>query len=103
MTLVGANVWSNFSYGYRNDTPSGWLLSPDRKIIILFELCKSSAKSDIKIFEHTYYTNQFGEPIAIKHSSKTSLDDAWNKWHDLQLKDWTFEEFELPETASLEI
>ena len=101
MTLGVENVWSNFSYGYRNDTPSGWLLSPDRKIIILFELCKKSATNNIKIFVHTYYTNQYGEPIAIKHSSKTSLDDAWNQWHDLQLKDWTFEEFELPETVSL--
>ena len=28
MTLGGANVWSNFSYGYRNESPSGWLLNP---------------------------------------------------------------------------
>ena len=27
------------------------------------------------------------------------LDDAWDKWHDLQLEGWTFEELELPESA----
>ena len=34
MTLGGANVWTNFSYGYRNESPSGWLLSPDRSRLI---------------------------------------------------------------------
>ena len=96
MTLGGSNVWTNFSYGYRNDTPSGWLLNPQRDKIILFELCKKSPRSNIKIFVHTYYTNHFGEPMARKSSSKMSLDDAWDKWHDLQLRSWTFEEFELP-------
>ena len=24
MTLGGANVWTNFSYGYRNESPSGF-------------------------------------------------------------------------------
>jgi len=27
-----------------------------------------------------------------------NLDDAWDKWHDLQLEGWTFEELELPES-----
>ena len=37
MTLGGANVWTNFSYGYRNESPSGWLLSQDRSRLILFK------------------------------------------------------------------
>jgi len=27
------------------------------------------------------------------------LDNAWDKWHDLQLEGWSFEELELPESA----
>ena len=27
------------------------------------------------------------------------LNDAWDKWHDLKLEGWTFEELELPESA----
>ena len=49
MTLGGANVWSNFSYGYRIDNPSGWLLNPEGSKIILFELCKKSARKNLKI------------------------------------------------------
>ena len=37
MTLGGANVWSNFSYGSRNEPPSGWLLNPGRSKLILFK------------------------------------------------------------------
>tara|TARA_B100000073_G_scaffold338509_1_gene335720 strand:- start:147 stop:437 length:291 start_codon:yes stop_codon:yes gene_type:complete len=96
MSLAESKSWSNFSYGYRNDVPNGWLLNPERTRIILFELSKRSSASPIKILTHTYYTNSFGEPVKIKSSSQMSLDDAWNKWHDLQLKDWTFEEYELP-------
>ena len=51
------------------------------------------------IFAHTYYSNDLGEPTSIKSSSQMHLDDAWDKWHDLQLEGWTFEELELPESA----
>ncbi len=99
MVLGGASVWTSFSYGYRNDSPNGWLLSPDRSNLILFERNKKSPKHTIRIFAHTYYANDIGEPMAIKSSSQMLLDDAWNKWHDLQLQGWTFEELELPESA----
>ena len=99
MTLGGANVWTNFSYGYRNESPSGWLLSPDRSRLILFAMNKKSTKNNLRIFTHTYYSNYSGEPLALKSSSQMPLDSAWNKWHDLQLEGWTFEELELPESA----
>ena len=98
MNLLEANSWSNFSYGYRNDTPSGWLLNHERTRLILFEKNKNSANDNIKILVHTFYVNHLGEPAGIKSSRQMGLDDAWDKWHDLQLKDWTFEEYELPET-----
>ena len=99
MTLGGANVWSNFSYGYRNESPSGWLLNPDRSRLILFTRNKRSTRNNIRIFIHTYYANDLGEPSAIKSSSQMHLDNAWDKWHDLQLEGWTFEELELPEST----
>ena len=99
MTLGGAHVWTNFSYGYRNESPSGWLLNPERSRLILFTINKKSVRKSIRIFAHTYYTNKFGEPSLIKSSSQMPLDEAWNKWHDLQLEGWTFEELELPESV----
>ena len=50
MALGGANVWSNFSYGYRYDYPSGWLLNPERSRLILFIRNKKSAKNITMIF-----------------------------------------------------
>ena len=96
MTLGGANVWSNFSYGYRIDKPSGWLLDPDRSKIIHFELCKKSARKNLKIQLKTFYTDNLGQPIRVKSSCILSIDDAWDKWHDLQLKGWTFETRNFP-------
>ena len=86
MVLGGANVWTNFSYGYRNETPSGWLLSPNRNKLILFNRNKN-LKQWYKIFTHSYYANEHGYPQAIKSSSQMPLDEAWNKWHELQLED----------------
>ena len=99
IALGGANVWSNFSYGYRNEPPSGWLLNPDCSRLILFTRNKKSNRNNIRIFAHTYYANGLGEPSAIKSSSQMHLDTAWDKWHDLQLEGWTFEELELPESV----
>ena len=53
----------------------------------------------MRIFAHTYYANHHGEPTVIKSTSHMSLNEAWNKWHDLQLEGWTFEELELPESV----
>ncbi len=99
MTSGEANVWSNFSYGYHNESPSGWLLKPDRSKLILFTRNKKSDRNNIRIIAHTYYANDLGEPSTIKSSSQMDLDNAWDKWHDLQLEGWTFEELELPESA----
>ena len=97
MVLGGANVWTNFSYGYRNEYPSGWLLNPERNRLILFTRNKKSARNNIRIFVYIYYANDLGEPSTIKSASQMQIDDAWDKWHDLQLDGWTFEELELPE------
>ena len=101
MTLGGANVWTNFSYGNRIDTPSGWLLNPEGSKIILFMRNKKSARTSIKVLIHTYYTNHLGEPTGIKSSNQLALDEAWDKWHDLQLEGWTYENHELPLTLPL--
>jgi len=101
MTLGGANVWTNFSYGNRIDTPSGWLLNPEGSKIVLFILNKKSARNNIKVLIHTYYTNHLGEPNAIKSTNLLKLDEAWDKWHDLQLEGWTYENHELPLTLPL--
>ena len=99
MALGGTNVWTNFSYGYRNEYPSGWLLSPERSKLILFTRNIKTAKTITKIFAYTYYANNFGEPSKVKSASQMPLDEAWDKWHDLQLEGWTFEELELPVSA----
>ena len=99
MPLGGANVWSNFSYGYRSESPSGWLLNPDHSRLILFTRNKKSTRNNFRILTHTYFANDLGEPSAIKSSSQMHFDNAWDKWHDLQLEGWTFEELELPESA----
>ena len=89
MTLGGANVWSNFSYGSSTDTPNGCLLNAEGSRLIFFERCKKSKQNNITIFTHLFYTNHVGEPAGLKSSSQIGLDDAWNKWHDLQAKGWT--------------
>tara|TARA_Y100001978_G_scaffold132296_1_gene118301 strand:+ start:153 stop:464 length:312 start_codon:yes stop_codon:yes gene_type:complete len=100
MTLGGASVWTNFSYGNRIDAPIGWLLNPEGSKIILFMRNKKSSRHNLKVLVQTYYTNHLGEPNAIKSSSQLPLDKAWEKWHDLQLEGWTYENHELPLTLS---
>ena len=100
-TFGRAHVWTTFSYGYRNESKSGWLLNPECSRLILFTKSKKSARSNLKNFSYTYYANDLGEPSAIKSASQLPLDDALDKWQDLQLEGWTFGELEIPEWAWL--
>ena len=89
MTPKETNVWSNFSYGRRTDTPNGCLLNPEGSRLIFFERCKKSPQNNIKIFTHTFYTNHLGEPAGFKSTSKIVAEEAWKEWHDLQEMGWT--------------
>jgi len=54
--LGGANVWSNFSYGNRINSPNGWLLNAQGSFLILFEKCKkSSRKTFISSFRNLFF------------------------------------------------
>ena len=88
MTLKGANAWSKFSYGSRIDTPNGCLLNPEGSRLIFFEEYKKSRQNSIKIFTHTFYTNHLGEPAGFKSTKKIRLEEAWDKWNDLQELGW---------------
>ena len=89
MTLGGANVWSNFSYGSSIDTPNGCLLNAEGSRLVFFERCKKSPKNNIKIFTHIFYTNHLGEPAGLKSTNKIRLDEAWVQWNMLQEYGWT--------------
>ena len=89
MTLGGANVWSNFSYGSSVDTPNGCLLNAEGSRLVFFERCKKSPKNNIKIFTHLFYTNHLGEPAGLKSTNIMRLEEAWDQWNMLQEHGWT--------------
>ena len=89
MTLGGANVWSNFSYGSSIDSPNGCLLNAEGSRLIFFERCTKSPKNNLKVFTHQFYTNHLGEPAGLKSTRKIQIDEAWDKWNELQEHGWT--------------
>ena len=89
MTLGGANVWTNFSYGSRIDTPNGWLLNPQSSFLILFEKCKKLALNNIKAYTHLFYANHLGEPGRLKNIRLHDLNSAFETWNKLIAGGWT--------------
>ena len=89
MTFRGANAWSNFSYGCSIDLPYGCLLNAEGSRLIFFERCTKSPKNNLKIFAHLFYANSLGELAGLKSTSKIRLDEAWEKWNELQEHGWT--------------
>ena len=83
MTIGGANVWSNFSYGSRADTPNGWLLNPQISFLILFEKCKKSAPKNVKVYTHLFHANHLGEPLGLKNRRLHDLESALETWNEL--------------------
>ena len=89
MSNKAANVWSNFSYGSRVNSPNGCLLNAEGSRLIFFERYKKSPKNNIKVFTHLFYTNHLGEPAGFKSTSQICLEDAWAQWYELQEHGWT--------------
>ena len=89
MTLGGANVWSNFSYGSLIDTPKGWILNSQCTYLILFERCKKSARKNIKVYTHLFYANSLGEPGRLKNTRLHELEAAIDTWNELIAGGWT--------------
>jgi len=89
MTLGGANVWSNFSYGSRIDTPSGCLLNPEGSHLIFFKRSNKSRLCDIKVFTYLFYTNHLGEPAGLKNTRLLNLECAHETWDELINNGWT--------------
>ena len=89
MTLGGANVWTNFSYGSLIDTPNGWILNPQGSYLILFEKCNKSPRKKIKVYTHLFYANEMGEPGRHKNTRLHDLDSANETWNELIARGWT--------------
>ena len=89
MTLGGANVWSNFSYGILIDTPNGWILNPQSSYLILFERFKKSPRKSNKVYTHLFYSNKLGEPIRLKNTRLHDLESAIETWNELIAGGWT--------------
>ena len=79
----------NYSFGCSTSTPNGCLLNPEGSRLIFFEESKNSPKNNLKIYTHIFYTNHLGEPAGFKSSQRLSIDEAWEKWHQLFQKGWT--------------
>ena len=89
MTLVRANVWSNFSYSSSVGRPNGWLLNPQSSFLILFEKNKKQARNNIKVYTHLFYANYLGEPAGLKNSRLHDLESAFETWNELIAGGWT--------------
>tara|TARA_Y100001970_G_C14052004_1_gene759463 strand:- start:640 stop:930 length:291 start_codon:yes stop_codon:yes gene_type:complete len=89
MTLGGTNVWTNFSYGSRIDSPSGCLLNQEGNRIIFFDRCKKSSINNVKVFTHLFYTNQLREPSGLKNTRLLDLNCALETWDELVNNGWT--------------
>ena len=89
MTLGGANVWSDFSYGSLIDTPNGWILNPQNNYLILFQRCEKSSRKNIKVYTHLFYTNEHREPGRLKNTRLHELDSAIETWNELIARGWT--------------
>ena len=99
MTLGGANVWSNFSYGSRVDTPNGWLLNAQSIFLILFEKCNKSSRNYIKVYTNLFYANHLGVPEGLKNTRFHNLDISFEAWNELIARGWTKVTNQFQETA----
>ena len=99
MTLGGANVWSDFSYGSFIYTPNGWILNPQSSYLIFFERCKKSSRKNIKVYTHLYFADELRRPARLKNTRLHDLDCAFETWIELRSGGWTEVKNQFKESA----
>ena len=88
MTSGVSNVRTNFYCGSLIDTPSGWLFSQKRGLLIFFERYNKSESNDLKVYTHLFFSNELGEPSQLKNSRLHSIECAYETWNELITGGW---------------
>ena len=81
-------------------TPTGWLMQPEKKLVLFFIRDQKSLMRLPTIITQLWYSTEQGIPIKLKNSRKMDLESATETWNELISNGWQLVENQINEAAA---
>ena len=81
-------------------TPSGWLINPEKKLVLFFIRDPKSLMRMPKVITQLWYATDEGIPTQIKNTRTMGLEDATETWNELLSNGWELVEHQINDKAA---
>ena len=87
-------------FGRALPTPSGWLINPEKKLVLFFIRDPKSLMRMPNVITQLWYSTYEGIPTRLKNTRKMDLESAIETWHELLSNGWELVEHQINEDAA---
>ena len=75
-------------FGRALPTPSGWLINPEKKLVLFFIRDPKSLMRIPNVITQLWYSTDAGIPTRLKNTRKMDLESAIETWNELLSNGW---------------
>ncbi len=87
-------------FGRAIQTPTGWLINPDKKMVLFFVRDPKSLMRIPNVITQLWYSTKEGIPTRIKNTRRLDLESAVETWDELLSNGWELVEYQINEDAA---
>ena len=87
-------------FGRAVPTPSGWLMNPEKKLVMFFIKDPKSLMRIHKVITQLWYATPDGIPTKVKNTRTMELEDANETWFELLSNGWELVEHQINDDAA---
>ena len=87
-------------FGRSLPTPSGWLINPEKKLVLFFIRDPKSLMRMPNVITQLWYSTDEGIPTSLKNTRKMDLKSAIETWNELLSSGWKLVEHQINKDAA---
>ena len=87
-------------FGRALPTPSGWLINPEKKLVLFFIRDPKSLMRMPNVITQLWYSTDEGIPTRLKNTRKMDLESAIETWNELLSNGWELVEHRINKDAA---
>ena len=87
-------------FGRALPTPSGWLINPEKKLVLFFIRDPKSLMRMPNVITQLWHSTAEGIPTRLKNTRKVDLASAVETWNELLSNGWKLVEHQINKDAA---
>ena len=94
LCLVMSEVWTTWHVRRPLDVPTGWLINPEKNLLLCFIRDPKSLMRNPKVITKLWFSSLELRPIKLKNIRLLDLNGAVETWNELLENGWESIDFE---------